>query len=51
MCLGAPLARLEGEIAIQTIFRRFPAVRLTEETHEWDANIVIRALKSLPLTF
>jgi hypothetical protein len=27
-CLGAPLARLEGEIAFQRLFARFPALRL-----------------------
>jgi cytochrome P450 PksS len=30
VCLGAPLARLEGRIALETLFRRFPNVRLDE---------------------
>ena len=50
-CLGAPLARLEGQIAIQTIFRRFPQMQLVDDTQDWDANIVVRALRSLPLAF
>ena len=50
MCLGAPLARLEGQIAVQTVFSRFPEVRLTDETLDWEPNVVIRALKSLPLS-
>ena len=50
-CMGAPLARLEGQIAIQTIFRRFPELQLVDDTQDWDANIVVCALRSLPLAF
>ena len=33
-CLGAPLARLEAEIALETLFRRLPGLRLAVEPHE-----------------
>jgi len=50
-CLGAPLARLEGQIAIQTMLRRLRAVRLDIDEPEWRDGIMMRSLKSLPLTF
>jgi cytochrome P450 len=34
VCLGAPLARLEGRIALETLFRRFPNVRLDEPAQQ-----------------
>jgi cytochrome P450 len=34
VCLGAPLARLEGRIALETLFRRFPNLRLDEAAQE-----------------
>ncbi|HYM14647.1 MAG TPA: cytochrome P450 [Dehalococcoidia bacterium] len=34
-CLGAPLARLEAQIGIATLVRRFPTLRLSEEPVEW----------------
>jgi cytochrome P450 len=48
-CLGAPLARLEGQIAIGRVLERFPNVRLTAETVEWQPNPTFRALKALPV--
>lgn len=50
-CLGAPLARLEGEIAINAVLSRCPDLRLTDETPVWRKNIMIRNLKSLPVVF
>ncbi|MFE6843159.1 cytochrome P450 [Streptomyces sp. NPDC057686] len=49
-CLGAPLARLEGEIALTRIVERFPRLRL-HETHEarWQSNPRHRGLLSLPV--
>ncbi|MGZ6213728.1 MAG: cytochrome P450 [Candidatus Limnocylindria bacterium] len=45
-CLGAPLARLEMQIAFETILRRLPHLQLLEEP-EWKPTYIIRGLKSL----
>lgn len=50
-CLGAPLARLVGQIAIATLVRRMPKLALATEAPEYRDNYVLRGLKSLPLTF
>ena len=34
-CLGAPLARLEAQIGVQTLLARFPNLRLAEQEYEW----------------
>jgi len=48
-CLGAALARLEGRMAIATLVRRFPALRLLDPRPEWRPSFTIRGLKALPL--
>ena len=48
-CLGAHLARLEGQVAVRTLVRRFPAMELATDQPEWNGRIVIRGLSSLPL--
>jgi len=50
-CLGAPLARLEGQIAILTLLRRLPGLRLATDAVEWREGIMMRSLKALPLRF
>ena len=51
-CVGAPLARVEGQVAINSIVRRFPRLSLEgDEVLEYEKNVAFRALKSLPLTF
>jgi cytochrome P450 len=45
-CLGAPLARLEMQIAFETILRRMPRMELLAEP-EWKPTYIIRGLKSL----
>ncbi|MGH8910520.1 MAG: cytochrome P450 family protein [Egibacteraceae bacterium] len=51
-CLGAPLARLEGQIAIATLLRRLPDLRLTAppETLRWRPGLILRGLEALPVT-
>jgi pimeloyl-[acyl-carrier protein] synthase len=50
-CFGAPLARLEGHIAFETLLRRFPELSLTGEKLIWRENLGLRGLKALPLTY
>jgi cytochrome P450 len=52
-CLGAPLARLEGEIAFTTLIRRLPELRLAdpEARLEWRPAFELRGLSSLPVVF
>jgi cytochrome P450 len=52
-CLGAPLARLETEIALETLFRRLPNLRLAiaEDELYWRPIPLFRSLASLPLAW
>ena len=52
-CLGAPLARLEAEIALGTLFERLPNLRLTiaEDDLYWRPIPFFRSLASLPVAW
>lgn len=50
-CFGAPLARLEGEIAFETILQRMPNLRLEPGPVTWRENLGFRGLTALPVTF
>jgi len=51
-CLGAQLARIEAEIAISTLLRRLPDLRLDDaENPEWRPTFVLRGLKQLPASW
>lgn len=52
-CLGAPLARMEGEIAISTLLRRMPNLRLkgSPESLSWRPGMILRGLRGLPVEF
>jgi cytochrome P450 PksS len=52
-CVGAPLARLEGQIAIGALVSRLAELRLSvpASTLRWRPGLVLRGLKSLPVEF
>ncbi|MGK7875909.1 MAG: cytochrome P450 [Xenococcaceae cyanobacterium] len=50
-CLGAPLARIEGQIAINALVQSLPNLKLGSEPLTWHKNVAFRSLKELPLTF
>jgi cytochrome P450 len=51
-CLGAQLARIEGEIAIGTLLRRLPELRLDDAEHpDWRQTFVLRGLNRLPASW
>ena len=50
-CLGAGLARVQGQIAINTLIQQLPNLALHTDKLEWRKNIALRGLKSLPVTF
>jgi cytochrome P450 len=50
-CLGAPLARLEGQIAFETLLRRMPDLHLATEIPAYRDNYVLRGLEALHVMF
>ena len=50
-CLGASLARAEGQIAIGTLLQRISRLTLLEETPQWRPAFTLRGLQTLPVTF
>jgi cytochrome P450 len=53
ICLGAPLARLEGDIAFTTLLQRMPDLRLNvpRESIVWHGVLGLRGLDNLPVAF
>jgi len=51
LCLGAPLARVEGQEAILRLVQRFPDLRLVDEEVEWKPTTTIRGPARLDLTW
>jgi cytochrome P450 len=51
-CVGAQLARIEGEIAITTLLRRLPNLRIDDVEHpDWRQTFVLRGLNKLPASW
>ena len=52
-CLGAPLARMEAQIAVGTLLRRMPELRLkvSPDSLRWRPSMILRGLDSLPVMF
>jgi len=48
-CVGAPLARLEGQVVLRTLRRRYPKLRLGTEPPVYRENFNLRGLKALKL--
>jgi cytochrome P450 len=50
VCLGAALARIQGQIALQTLLQRFPILQLETQELEWERGLSVRGLKSLSIS-
>jgi cytochrome P450 len=52
-CLGAPLARMEAQIAINTLLGRMPDLRLKvpPDSLRWRPSMILRGLDALPVSF
>src|SRR5262245_25707552 len=50
-CLGAPLARVEGQIAINTLLQRLPKLTLVTEKPEFRQSLTLRGLTALRVAF
>ena len=50
-CFGAPLARIEGQIAFSALLRRLPNLQLRPGPVTWRSNLGLRGLTALPVTF
>ncbi|WNG16958.1 cytochrome P450 [Cystobacter fuscus] len=53
VCIGAPLARLEAQIAFETLFRRFPKLRLAESADSLRLGVgaAMRGFRNIPVFF
>ena len=50
-CFGAPLARIEGQLAFEALLRRFPRLALEPAPLVWRPNLALRGLEALPVSF
>jgi cytochrome P450 len=49
-CLGAALARVEGQVTVGTLVREFPKIELESDEVEWRENFTLRGPKTLPVS-
>lgn len=49
ICLGFPLARLEGQIALPAVLARWPELEPAQERYEWLNSMVFRGMKAMPV--
>lgn len=50
-CLGAPLARLEGQIGLNALLQRLPELALATPALVWQPTVAVRGVVRLPVTF
>ena len=50
-CLGIFLAKVEAQIAINTLIQSLPDIRINREKLDWHESITLRGLKTLPVRF
>jgi cytochrome P450 len=50
-CLGAQLARMEIQVAIDTLLRRLPGLRLADQPPAWRSGSILRGPSTLPITW
>jgi cytochrome P450 len=50
-CLGATLARLEGQEVFKALVERFPGLHLATEELTYQPSIAFRSLKALPVAW
>jgi cytochrome P450 len=48
-CLGAPLARMETQVALTSLVRRAPDLAVTVDEPTYKTNVVLRGMESLPV--
>lgn len=48
-CMGAPLARLEGQIAIAEVLNRLPNLALASERYEYMDTMIMRGVREMPV--
>ncbi len=50
-CVGATLARVEGQIAFRSLLERFPKIQLATDEVSYRATVTLRGLEALPVSF
>ena len=50
-CLGAALARTEGQVVFERLLDRFSSIELADDSPEWKNRITLRGLAALPVVF
>jgi cytochrome P450 len=49
-CLGAPLARVEAQIAVSSLLQRYPRMQLADPAPEWGGTFAVRGVKALRIS-
>jgi cytochrome P450 len=49
ICLGFPLARLEGQIALPAVLARWSSIERSDERVDWLDSMVLRGMTSMPI--